>query len=121
MSEPCKLPDGRELFRLDFIVRLTEDHPMHGGRVESGKLIIWVYDHSIEHAASRAFYLLRVMPFQATSSEVEGDYAITPDNAAYEILADMVERVGHAAHFEPDEKPPNERGMIAGENRGLTK
>lgn len=83
---------------------------MHG-QVESGKLIIWVYDHTIAHAASRAFYLLRVMPFQATSSEVEGDYAIKPDNTAYEILAEMVERVGHAAHFEPEEELSNERGI----------
>lgn len=110
-SEICKLPDGRELFRLDFLVRPTEDHPMYG-HVESGKLIIWVYDRVIEDAACRALHLIKVMPFLAISPEVQGDYAIAPDNTAYEIMADMVDRVGHAAHFEPDKSTPNDRGRL---------
>jgi hypothetical protein len=102
MSEPCELPDGRRLFRFDYIVRLTDDHPMLSV-AKTGKLIIWCFDHEMGHAAARTLHLFNVLPFQADSDVIEWDQNIAPDNEAYELLRDIAERTGYAVHFEADE------------------
>ena len=118
MSEPCHLPDGRRLFRFDYLVRVTEDHPMHSVAETAevkGKLVIWCFDHKVEHAAARAHHLFKVLPFDPTGDEIEWDTDIAPDNEAYELLCDLAERTGYAMHFEPEENQvTNERGITPG-------
>jgi hypothetical protein len=118
MIEPCTLPDGRRLFRLDYFVRLTEDHPMHAV-ADTGKLIIWVYERDIASAAARAQFIFDVLPFQISNEVIDWEDSVTPDCDAYELLVDMVERVGYATFFRPDEKRPNERGMRPKKTRGV--
>ena len=110
MTEPRQLLDGRRLFRLDYIVRLSDDHPMRSV-AEGGKLIIWTYQREITAAVMRADYFFKSLPFQRTDAEIEWDDTIIPDNEAYELLVDMADRIGFATFFQPDEQTPKERGM----------
>jgi hypothetical protein len=94
------LADGRTLYRIDYRVRPSEDHPEHGGESDGGILSIWVFGRSASLAAVRALHLLQVLPFEAASREIRYDDEITTPNEAMKIVVDQVELCGFSFYYQ---------------------
>ncbi|MBA3960858.1 MAG: hypothetical protein H0X40_03020 [Chthoniobacterales bacterium] len=103
MKKIAKLADGRKLYRIEWQVRPSEDHPLFG-KSAAGALSIWVFERSPGAAGVRAMSLLEVMPFLTTSKVAESVTNIVPPHEAYRILVDMVELTGFSAYYDSREE-----------------
>ena len=91
-------PDDRTLYRIDYRVRPTEDHPRYG-QSAGGILCIWLFERSSGEAGVRSMHLLDVLPFQTVGHEVQYQDEFSPPNVAMQILLEQVELCGFSFYY----------------------
>lgn len=110
MSESLELPDGSELFRVDFKVRPTDAHPLRW-KSACGILSIWTFAKDKDEAISYCLTVVAVMPFHITDDEVLCSNKFAAINSAIGIVADQAEYLGFSAFYDAYDHNADERDI----------
>lgn len=105
-----ELPDGRELFRLNFKARPKARHPLFE-RSACGILSIWLFAESAADAVICAKPLIAPWPFEIIGDEVDVLSDLRPPDDPHAVLYEQAEIVGFSAYYHEYDRDADERAL----------
>lgn len=106
-----ELNERRELHRVDFKVRPSEDHPLFR-KSACGALSLWIYAASPLDAVERCWPFLAALPFELVDQdEAQITSPFRPSNEAERIVAEQAELTGIAQFYDAYDDEAEERDI----------